>query len=118
MAQTGLRLCQCCTILTIRDFRRDKLTHPKGFGDRMNFYATAEEREDGTPPRPDISVMDACLTGVVYSAYLALHYFRKNPNKSGKLVSTSSMCGLYPGEGIPLYTAAKHGLSSDSLKDR
>lgn len=93
----------CCS-LTVHE-----LTHTKGFGDRMDFYATAAERADGTPARPDTSVMDVCLTGVVYSAYLALHFFRKNANKAGKLVSTSSMCGLYPGEGIPLYTAAKHG---------
>lgn len=47
---------------------------------------------------------------VVYAAWLSLHYFRKNSDKKGKFVSTSSMCGLYPGEGIPLYTAAKHGV--------
>lgn len=83
----------------------------QGHGDRMNFYAPAEEiREDGAPAKPNMSVVDACLNGVIYSAYLALHYFRKNSNKSGKIVSTSSMCGLYPGDGIPLYVAAKHGV--------
>jgi len=48
--------------------------------------------------------------GAVYSAYLALHFFRKNESKAGKFVSTSSMAGLYPAVGIPLYTAAKHGV--------
>lgn len=80
----------------------------------MNFYETAKEREDGSPAKPDETVVDVCLNGVIYSAYLALHYFRKNPNKGGKIVSTSSMCGLYPGTGIPLYTAAKHGVSTIS----
>ncbi|KAJ9651279.1 hypothetical protein H2198_009433 [Neophaeococcomyces mojaviensis] len=81
-----------------------------GFGDKQDFYAQAEERADGSPAKPNISVIDVCLLGVVYSAFLALHYFRKNDGKKGKLVSTSSLCGLYPGEGIPLYTAAKHGV--------
>lgn len=47
---------------------------------------------------------------VVYSAWLALHYFRKNATKSGKLVNTSSMAGLYPVDALPLYTAANHGV--------
>lgn len=84
---------------------------PKGIIDRTNFYEPAEEREDGAPVKPDTSVLDICLTAVVYSAYLALHYFRKNPDKAGKLVSTASMAGLYPSHGLPVYTSAKHGVS-------
>ncbi|XP_014556511.1 hypothetical protein COCVIDRAFT_26708 [Bipolaris victoriae FI3] len=81
-----------------------------GIIDRTNFYEPAEEREDGAPVKPDTSVLDICLTAVVYSAYLALHYFRKNPDKAGKLVSTASMAGLYPSHGLPVYTSAKHGV--------
>ena len=47
---------------------------------------------------------------MVYSAYLALHYFRKTEGGKGKLVFTSSMAGLYPAGLIPLYCAAKHGV--------
>lgn len=59
-----------------------------------------------------MEVIQVCLEGVINSCYLALHYFRKNANRSGKIVSTSSMAGLYPSTGLPLYTAAKHGVSS------
>lgn len=76
----------------------------------MNFYAPAKERDDGAPTKPNILVLEACLNGVVFAAYLALHYFRKNDGKAGKFVATSSMCGLYAGGGVPLYTAAKHGV--------
>ena len=65
----------------------------QGFADKINFFATAKDREDGSPPKPDTSVIDVCLDAMVYSAYLALHYFRKNVSKSGKLVFTSSMAG-------------------------
>lgn len=61
--------------------------------------------------KPNTAALDICLTGVVYSAYLALHYFRKNPDKAGKLVSTASMAGLYPSLSLPVYTSAKHGVS-------
>ena len=55
-------------------------------------------------------VADICLTSAIWCSYLALHYFRKNGNKCGRLVFTSSQCGLYPGPTIPIYTAAKHGV--------
>lgn len=81
-----------------------------GIIDRVNFYEPAKEREDGAPVKPNTAALDICLTGVVYSAYLALHYFRKNPDKAGKLVSTASMAGLYPSLSLPVYTSAKHGV--------
>ena len=81
-----------------------------GIGDRIDFLKPVEEDASGAPPKPDVVVIDICLYGVVYSAYLALHFFRKNPSKKGKLVMTSSMAGLYPAGSIPLYGAAKHGV--------
>jgi len=81
-----------------------------GIGDRINFYKPGAEMANGAPEKPDTLVIDICLYGVVWSSYLAMHYFRKNPSKSGKLVITSSMAGLYPAAGIPLYGAAKHGV--------
>ena len=81
-----------------------------GIGDRINFTAPVEEDASGAPPKPDVLVIDICLYGVVYSSYLALHFLRKNASKSGKLVMTSSMAGLYPSGSIPLYGTAKHGV--------
>jgi len=81
-----------------------------GIGDRIDFTKPVEEDESGAPPKPDVLVIDICLYGVVYSSYLALHFFRKNESKMGKLVMTSSMAGIYPAGSIPLYGAAKHGV--------
>jgi 15-hydroxyprostaglandin dehydrogenase (NAD) len=81
-----------------------------GIGDRIEFLKPVEEDASGAPPKPDAAVIDVCLYGVVYSAYLAFHFFRKNPSKTGKLVMTSSMAGIYPAGSIPLYGAAKHGV--------
>ena len=65
-----------------------------GIGDRMNFYAPATSLlANGAPAKPSELVIDICLNGMVYSAYLALHYFRQNQSKAGKIVFTSSMCG-------------------------
>lgn len=81
-----------------------------GIGDRIEFLKPVKEDASGAPPKPDAVVIDICLYGVMYSAYLALHFFRKGPSKTGKLVMTSSMAGIYPAGSIPLYGAAKHGV--------
>lgn len=83
----------------------------QGVADHSNLSAPAQPRADGLPPRPDTTVIDVCLLGVIYSAQLALHFFRQNTSKGGKFVSTSSMAGIYPSKPMPLYTAAKHGVS-------
>ena len=82
-----------------------------GIGDRIDFYAPANEfLPNGAPKRPDTLVVDICLNGCIWACYLALHYFRLNPGGVGKIAMTSSMCGIYVGDKIPLYTAAKHGV--------
>ena len=103
-------LCKVFSEIFEREDRIDVVYANAGIGDRINFYALAAERPDGSPEKPNVDVIDVCLMGVVWCAYLSLHYFRKNANKGGKFVATSSMAGLYPGDGIPLYTAAKHGV--------
>ena len=93
--------------------RLDLVWSNAGIGDRIDFVEpVAEDATSGsTPPRPDIACVDVCLYGSIYAAYLALHFFRKNKAYSGKLVMTSSMAGLYPTSILPLYGAAKHGVS-------
>lgn len=82
----------------------------QGIGDLINFYEPIATEDDAPPPKPNTMVITICLDAMVYGAYIALHYFRKNASKGGKLFFTSSMCGLYPGQDIPQYTAAKHGI--------
>ena len=86
-----------------------------GIGDRIDWFAPAKEMADGSPEKPDTMVLDICLTSAIWCSYLALHYFRKNEGKGGRLVFTSSQCGFYPGSTIPIYTAAKHGVSNHSI---
>ena len=76
----------------------------------MDFYEPKEELPNGGPPHPNLLVLDVCFTAVVWTSYLALHYFRKNKSGSGKLVMTSSEAGLYPSGGNPLYASAKAGV--------
>jgi len=90
--------------------RLDLVWANAGIGDRINFIKPVEEDSTGAPPKPDVLVVDICLYGCIYAAYLAFHFFRKNESKGGKLVMTSSMAGLYPAGSIPLYGAAKHGV--------
>jgi 15-hydroxyprostaglandin dehydrogenase (NAD) len=86
-----------------------------GIGDRINFFAPSSElMANGAPKKPDSLVVDICLYGCIWASYLGMHYFRKNPDGVGKIVMTSSMCGIYSGDSIPLYTAAKHGASSSN----
>lgn len=91
--------------------RLDLVWSNAGIGDRMDFTGVAVEGAGRTPPKPDVAVVDICLNGCIYAAYLALHFFRKNQSAAGKLVMTSSMAGLYGSPLLPLYASAKHGVS-------
>ncbi|OAP62020.1 hypothetical protein AYL99_04223 [Fonsecaea erecta] len=81
-----------------------------GISDRTDIIEPAEEQDNGAPPKPDTLVMDVCLLGVVYTSYLALHFFRKNKSKDGSLVMTSSIAGIYAAPGVTVYGASKHGV--------
>jgi 15-hydroxyprostaglandin dehydrogenase (NAD) len=82
----------------------------QGIGERSKFYEPKEELPEGFPPKPSTLTLEVNLLGVVYTAYLALHFFRKNTTKSGKLVMTSSASALYPSGSLALYAAAKHAV--------
>jgi NAD(P)-dependent dehydrogenase (short-subunit alcohol dehydrogenase family) len=76
----------------------------------VNYYAENESDADGLPPRLDDVVLDINLRSVVWTAHLALHFFRKNQDKpGGSLVVTASTGGLYATPLLPMYAAAKFG---------
>ncbi|KAF2092628.1 hypothetical protein NA57DRAFT_62338 [Rhizodiscina lignyota] len=81
-----------------------------GIGDRIDWLQPAKELPNGSPEKPDMMVVDICLTGAAYSSYLGLHYFRKYSSPGGKIVFTSSQAGLYPHGRGTMYTAAKHAI--------
>ncbi|PGH19125.1 hypothetical protein AJ80_04203 [Polytolypa hystricis UAMH7299] len=63
------------------------------------------------PPRPDLKAGDVNFTGTIYTCYLAMQYFRRNPaGSSGTLIATSSGAGVYSAPPIPVYAAAKHAV--------
>ena len=61
-------------------------------------------------------VVDVNLNGVIYTSYLALHFFRKNPSKKGNLVMTSSLAGIYAAPGVTTYCATKHGVGFGQME--
>ncbi|KAJ5758098.1 Glucose/ribitol dehydrogenase [Penicillium nucicola] len=70
--------------------------------------------ETGIPPEPDVSIVDVNLKGVLYTSYLAIHYFRQSPEETKgerDLILTSSIGGLYPCVLTPVYSATKHALT-------
>jgi 15-hydroxyprostaglandin dehydrogenase (NAD) len=85
-------------------------TKTQGILDRADFCQPADDVKNGAPLQPDTMVVDIDLLGIVWTSYLALHYFRKNVSKGGKLVMTSSTAGIYAVGELPLYAAAKHGV--------
>ncbi|KAF2652694.1 NAD(P)-binding protein [Lophiostoma macrostomum CBS 122681] len=78
-----------------------------GIVDSYNFYAAAEKLP---PPPLPLLCQDVCLTGVVYSSYLGMHYMRQNPDKGGVIVMTSSAAGIYKSPALPVYAGAKHAV--------
>lgn len=67
------------------------------------------------PQKPSTIVVDVDLVGVLYSVNLALHYFRKNGGKGGKIVITSSQVGIHAFPTGPIYGAAKAGVRFGTL---
>jgi 15-hydroxyprostaglandin dehydrogenase (NAD) len=67
-----------------------------GIVDSMDFYAPATESLAGVevvPAKPNLIAMDINLTGAIYTSYLAMHFFRRNPSPGGELVFTASEAG-------------------------
>jgi NAD(P)-dependent dehydrogenase (short-subunit alcohol dehydrogenase family) len=70
--------------------------------------------------KPDLSVVDIDLTGVLYTIALAVQQFQRQdpvawaaPSREkfrGKIGLVASVCGFYCVPSLPIYTAAKHAL--------
>lgn len=77
--------------------------------------------EKGRLLPPTLIVLDVTLRGAIYTAKLALSFFRKQ-QVLGSLVLTGSAASYLDTPGIPIYNAAKHGVLGlvrslrDSLK--
>jgi len=64
--------------------------------------------------KPDLTVIDLDLTGVMYTVSLAVQQFRRQEPEQGfrgKIGCVASVCGFYCVPTLPIYTAAKHGVN-------
>ena len=62
--------------------------------------------------KPAFRIVDVNLYGVLYTAKLALHYFRRQPLSSSRdrcLIIKSSAASFIDMPGSPQYNVAKHG---------
>ncbi|KAJ5617872.1 Glucose/ribitol dehydrogenase [Penicillium hordei] len=81
-----------------------------GRAEYTDFFAKSEA---GIPPEPSSEIVDINLNGVLYTSYLAMHYFRHSPESTKghrNLILTSSIGGLYPCMLTPMYSSTKHAL--------
>ncbi|KAF2995992.1 hypothetical protein E8E13_000487 [Curvularia kusanoi] len=64
--------------------------------------------------KPDLSVIDVDLTGVLYTVALSVQHFRRQirieGDRLGRIGLVASVCGMYCVPSLPIYTAAKHAL--------
>lgn len=74
--------------------------------------SAAAKAQDFT--KPDLTILDVDLTGVLYTVALAVQHFRRQTHAEGGLLGriglVASVCGLYCVPSLPIYTAAKHAL--------
>jgi NAD(P)-dependent dehydrogenase (short-subunit alcohol dehydrogenase family) len=64
------------------------------------------------PVKPNLRIMDINLNGVVYSAKLAMHYFRKQPQDLERdrcFIIKGSLAGFLDQPGSPQYNISKWG---------
>lgn len=94
-------------------------------GNVVDHVQAHEASLEEDPAQPSIRPIDINLTGVYYSTYLALHYFRLKPQNQGQtahpsnnleslqtksLIVVSSLAGYIDYPGHTLYNAGKFGV--------
>jgi len=78
-----------------------------GILDVEDFYAVSQTLP---PAEPSLLTSKVSCDGAIYTAFLALHYFRQNPVKECSLIITSSASALYEAAILPIYCAAKYAV--------
>lgn len=70
-----------------------------------------EDSQDDEPIEPDLSILQTNLTGVMYTAKLAIHYCSRNGEGNDRvLIMTSSLAGYLDQPGSPQYCSSKWGV--------
>ncbi len=85
-----------------------------GVPESFSLYSTIEAVDGlnfgGIPPEPNMACMRVNLDGVLYCAWLGVHYMRRNTPPGGVITATASIAGQYPTDILPVYCASKHGV--------
>lgn len=84
-----------------------------GISGRDSVFNDQSDPATGEPVKPDLSILEINLIGVMYTTRLALHYFSRQPEGPGRdrcLIMTSSIAGYVDHNGAPQYSASKFGV--------
>lgn len=111
------------TALKVLGGRIDFVAPIAGIGEKPwlpTFEQLCRVGPDGDFAKPNLSVIDVDLTGVLYTIALAVQQFHRQEPRSwsetssdqhrGKIGLVASVCGFYCVPSLPIYTAAKHAL--------
>jgi NAD(P)-dependent dehydrogenase (short-subunit alcohol dehydrogenase family) len=94
-----------------------------GIGEKKwlpTFEALKSSGPGGEFEKPNLSIVEVDLTGVLYTVALAVQQFQRQEPTAwsenaqsqyrGKIGLVASVCGFYCVPALPIYTAAKHAL--------
>jgi len=83
-----------------------------GISEVKDVFFTDDLDESGELKEPDHRVLDIDIRATADTVKLAIHHMRKNDGGkgSGSIVCTASLAGYLASKGLPLYSAAKHGV--------
>ncbi|KAK9415450.1 putative NAD(P)-binding protein [Seiridium unicorne] len=81
-----------------------------GINEVGDMFEDAYDEGTGKLKPPVLQTLDVNLTGVIYSAKLALHYFAKQPGKKCQLVFTGSAACFLDTPPLWVYEASKAGV--------
>jgi NAD(P)-dependent dehydrogenase (short-subunit alcohol dehydrogenase family) len=82
-----------------------------GIAEYKDQFFNDELDSSGKLKEPDRRVLNTDMDAASDTTKLAIHYLRKNKT-GGQIVATASLAGYLASAGAPLYSAAKHGMST------
>jgi NAD(P)-dependent dehydrogenase (short-subunit alcohol dehydrogenase family) len=84
-----------------------------GISGRDSVFNDQSDPATGEPVKPDLTILETNLVGVMYTTKLALHYFSRQQgglDRDRCLIITSSIAGYADHNGAPQYSSAKFGI--------
>lgn len=81
-----------------------------GITEHGDQFFTSSLDSSGHLAEPDRRTLNVDMDAAADTTKLAIHYLRKNGSSGGSIVLTASLAGYLASAGLPLYSAAKHGV--------